>query len=91
MRSAYLGGVSEVWRPFLEYLADRPDEWVPWPDLCEHIERTPQEASGMLGAAERRCGGLPPYEKRWIGRTRHFRMPTSADEIVRELRDEEEE
>ena len=30
VRESYLGGKSVVWRPFLEYLAARPDEWVPW-------------------------------------------------------------
>ncbi len=87
---AYYGGVSNVWRPFLEHLADRPDEWVPWSDLCAHINRTPREASGMLGAAERRCGGRPPYEKKWERSERKFRMPSHVAAVVNELRDEEE-
>ena len=86
VRDAYLGGVSDVWRPFLEYLADRPDEWVGWPDLCEHIGQTPQQAAGMLGAAERRCGGRPPYEKKWEGSVRYFRMPESVAEVIQEIR-----
>jgi hypothetical protein len=86
VRDAYLGGVSDVWRPFLEYLADNAGEWVSWPELCEHIDRTPREASGMLGAAERRCNGRPPYEKAWQGRVRHFRMEPNVAEIINELR-----
>lgn len=90
VRDAYFGGVSNVWRPFLEYLADRPDEWVSWHDLCAHIHRTPREASGMLGAAERRCGGRPPYEKKWEGTVRFFRMPAQLAELIKEAAGEEE-
>jgi hypothetical protein len=28
VRDAYLGGVSDAWRPFLDYLAEYPNEWV---------------------------------------------------------------
>lgn len=87
---AYYGGISNVWRPFLEYLADRPDEWVAWSDLCAHINRTPRKASGMLGAAERRCSGRPPYEKKWEGSERKFRMPSQVAVVVNELRGEEQ-
>jgi hypothetical protein len=90
VRDAYFGGVSNVWRPFLEYLAERPDEWVSWHDLCDHIQRTPREASGMLGAAERRCGGRPPYEKKWEGTVRYFRMPAQLAELIKEAASEEE-
>ncbi len=91
VQDAYMGGVSDVWRPFLDYLSDRPDEWVSWTELCEHIQRTPQEASGMLGAAERRCHGRPPYEKKWVGQVRHFRMPESVAEVIVHLRDDEDQ
>lgn len=87
-QDAYLGGVSEVWRPLLEYLADRPDQWVPWPDLCQHINRTPRQASGVLGAAERRCGGRPPYEKKQEGDAHYFRMPAHVAEFINEVREE---
>lgn len=90
VRDAYFGGVSNVWRPFLEYLADRPDEWVSWHELCKHIHRSPREASGMLGAAERRCGGRPPYEKKWEGTVRFFRMPEALAEMIKEAASEEE-
>jgi hypothetical protein len=89
IQDAYLGGVSEVWRPFLEYLADRPDEWVEWSDLCRHINRTPRQASGVLGAAERRCHGRPPYEKKSEGETHYFRMPAHAATVIQELREED--
>jgi hypothetical protein len=84
VRESYLGGKSVVWRPFLEYLAARPDEWVPWAELTQAIERTPQEASGMLGAAERRCHQLPPYEKRGSSPTVEFRMPGRVASVIRD-------
>jgi hypothetical protein len=83
VRESYLGGKSIVWRPFLEYLAERPDQWIPWADLTNAIERTPQEASGMLGAAERRCHQLPPYEKRGSSPTVEFRMPGRVASVIR--------
>jgi hypothetical protein len=83
VRESYLGGKSIVWRPFLEYLAERPDQWVPWADLVEAIERTPQEASGVLGAAERRCHQLPPYEKRGSSPAVEFRMPGRVASVIR--------
>lgn len=90
VREAYFGGVSRAWRPFLEFLADHPDEWVAWPELCQHIHRTPREASGMLGAAERRCKRSRPYEKRWDGPVRYFRMPGDVAKIIREAAGESE-
>jgi hypothetical protein len=84
VRESYLGGKSIVWRPFLEYLAERPDQWVPWADLTAAIGRTPQEASGMLGAAERRCHLLPPYEKRGSSPTVEFRMPNRVAAVIRD-------
>lgn len=87
LAEAYLGGISDYWRPFLDYLADRPDQWVPWSDLCTHIELSAQQASGMLGAAERRCGKPLPYEKKWKRRVRYFYMPASIAEELRRLRD----
>src|SRR5215211_3364155 len=35
VRRNYLGGQSNYWRPFLEALADQPDEWVGWHRLCD--------------------------------------------------------
>ena len=34
-----------------------------WEDLCDAIHLPRTRASDMLGAAERRCKGYPPYEK----------------------------
>jgi hypothetical protein len=82
VRQSYLGGKSIVWRPFLEYLAARPDQWVAWAELTEAIGRTPQEASGMLGAAERRCHQLPPYEKRGSSPKVEFRMPSRVASVI---------
>lgn len=86
MRRNYLGGISDHWRPFLERLAQEPDEWVSWTVLCEAIGLTPRQASGMLGAAERRCNGRPPYEKSGYTEGDHwFRMPREVAEIIMEL------
>ncbi|WP_328851260.1 hypothetical protein OG994_25855 [Micromonospora globbae] len=86
VRKNYLGGVSDYWRPFLERLAEEPDEWVSWTVLCEAIGLTPHQASGMLGAAERRCKGYPPYEKSGYTEGDHwFRMPKEVAEIIKEL------
>lgn len=85
VRKAYVGGVSQVWRPMLEYLADRPDEWVAWPEICEAVNRTPKQMSGALGAAERRVNNKPPYEKRRNSGVREFRMPASAASLIREV------
>lgn len=85
VRRNYLGGQSDYWRPFLEELSEHPDEWVAWADLCKAIQMTPQQASGMLGAAERRCKLKPPYEKAWEDDVYWFRMPGDVAEQVREL------
>jgi hypothetical protein len=85
VRKNYLGGQSNYWRPFLEYLAEKPDEWVDWEELCNAIKLTPQQASGMLGAAERRCKLKPPYWKAYEDGTYWFQMRDDVAEVVREL------
>lgn len=85
VRKNYLGGVSDYWRPFLEQLATHPDQWLAWQELCEAIDMTPRQASGMLGAAERRCKQLPPYEKAYEDGEHWFRMPKDVAEVVQEL------
>ncbi len=85
VKKNYLGGTSDYWRPFLQELANHPDEWVSWEDLCTAIDLEPSRASGMLGAAERRCKLLPPYEKAYEDYTYWFRMPSSVANIVTEL------
>jgi hypothetical protein len=39
----------------------------------------------MLGAAERRCKQLPPYEKAFEDGEYWFRMPTKVAEAIRQL------
>ncbi len=39
----------------------------------------------MLGAAERRCKQLPPYEKAWEENQYWFRMPNEVAAVVKEL------
>lgn len=85
VRKAYNGGQSDYWRPFLEAMAAEAGEWVSWPDLCEAIGLSPKEASGMIGAAERRCKGRPPYEKVWEGGVRYFRMPVDVADVIKDL------
>ena len=88
VRKNYLGGVSAYWRPFLDELAAHPDEWVAWGKLCEAIDLEPARAAGMLGAAERRCKLLPPYEKAWDEGQHWFRMPKSVADVVKDLADD---
>jgi hypothetical protein len=88
VHEAYLGGTSDRWRPFLDYLANRPDQWVPWKELLEAIDFIPQQGAGMLGAAERRCHQRPPYEKRWNNQVREFRMPAQVADYVKEVAEE---
>lgn len=85
VRKNYLGGFSDYWRPFLEELADNAGEWVEWTVLCSAVGLTPRQASGMLGAAERRCKQLPPYEKAWEENQYWFRMPDEVAAVVKEL------
>jgi hypothetical protein len=85
VRKDATGGESQVWRPMLRYLADRPDEWVYWKKLCAAVERTPAQMAGALGAAERRCGGKPPYEKRHDGTDYQFRMPKEVAAVITEV------
>lgn len=85
VRKNYLGGVSDHWRPFLQVLASNPGEWWAWSDLCQEIGMTPREASGMLGAAERRCKQKPPYEKVQEGGEHWFLMPQEVADVVLEL------
>jgi hypothetical protein len=85
VRRAYMGGVSDYWRPFLDHLADNPDKWVAWKDLYTVIGMTDRQAAGMLGAAERRCKGKPPYEKLHEDGEYWFRMPAPVAALVTEF------
>jgi hypothetical protein len=84
VKANYKGGVSDYWRPFLDAMAKTPDVWVRWADLCVAIDLPPRRASGMLGAAERRCKGYPPYEKYEDTDGYWFRMPARVAEYVQE-------
>jgi hypothetical protein len=46
---SYTGGDSEYWRPFLQLLANRPENWVHWPELYEELGLKNLEAAGMWG------------------------------------------
>jgi hypothetical protein len=84
-REAYEGGTSEYWRPFLIHLAKHADEWVPLEGAFKAAGLTTPKGIGMLGAAERRCGAGLPYEKRWKGGKREFRMNARAAGVVLSL------
>jgi hypothetical protein len=88
VRKAYWGGTSDYWRPFLEELAANPDEWLAWHDLCAAIGLAPKQASGMLGAAERRLKGRPPFERSYEGGQYYFRMPSTVAEVINEITSE---
>ena len=88
VRMAYLGGKSDHWRPFIDALVSQPDEWVEWLRLCDTIGLRPPQAAGMLGAAERRCGMRPPYEKRQMGGVIYFRVSSEVAAIIRDTGEE---
>jgi len=83
--AAYRGGTSEHWRPFLKLLAHQPDTWVPWASLYGALGLTDRQCAGMLGAAERRCKGFPPYVKSAEGELYYFYMPSAVAAIVNGL------
>lgn len=86
VRKAYQGGTSDYWRPFLEYLASRPDEWVTSEEAAEAVGLDISQLPGMLGAAERRCRQRPPYEKQWdASGHREFLMPERVAVTVQEV------
>ncbi len=85
VRRSYAGGDSEYWRPFLKLLAHTPEEWVHWPKIYNALGLKNTEAAGMLGAAERRCKGLPPYVKTKEDGQYYFWMPKDVSDLIIEL------
>jgi hypothetical protein len=85
VRRNYAGGDSEYWRPFLKLLAHEPEQWVHWPKLYGALGLKNTEAAGMLGAAERRCKGFPPYVKSKDEGEYYFWMPKDVAELIIEL------
>ena len=85
VRRAFFGGTSEYWKPFLLAIAKRSGERVDWRTLCDEIGLSPKEASGMLGAAERRCKKQPPYDKVLEDGVYWFRMPSHVAKLVEEF------
>jgi hypothetical protein len=87
VRRAFEGGVSDYWRPFLVFVARRPEQWVVMSEGFDAVGLSVQQGVGMIGAAERRCqgDGYMPYEKRW-GRDGRAEVRMNADvaqEILR--------
>ena len=85
VRRNYAGGDSEYWRPFLKLLAHEPESWVHWPTLYSALGLKNTEAAGMLGAAERRCKGFPPYVKSKEDGEYYFWMPKDVSELINGL------
>jgi hypothetical protein len=85
VRRNYTGGDSEYWRPFLKLLAHEPAQWVHWPKLHNALGLKNTEAAGMLGAAERRCKGFPPYVKSKDEGEHYFWMPSDTAELIIQL------
>lgn len=83
--AAYRGGSSNTWRPFLSLLARQPGTWVAWSELYTALGLTDRQCAGMIGAAERRCKGKPPYIKSYDDGSYWFLMPASAADIVTRL------
>lgn len=90
VRRAFNGGQSEYWRPFLALMAHHSliaadteaDGWVEWATLHDGVGLTDRQAAGMLGAAERRLKGLPPYEKAYEDGKLWFRMEKAVADLV---------
>ncbi len=88
IREAYEGGESDYWRPFLLHLAKHADQWVRLSDAFAAVGLTSPEGTGMLGAAERRCGSHVPYNKRWREGKRDFQMDGVTAAIILGLAEE---
>jgi len=94
IQTAYRGGDSEYWRPFLDYLADRPGEWVSSDVMGKRLGLSRDQIAGMLGAAGRRLGAeerlhewftdgpVRIYEKQYFGGKAHYRMPKDVADII---------
>jgi hypothetical protein len=62
-----------------------PEQWVHWPKLYNRLDLKKTEAAGMLGAAERRCKGAPPYVKTKEDGEYYFWMPKDVAALIVEL------
>ena len=78
-------GSADLGRVFYYAIAVTNSARYTDPEVAQ-IGLTPRQASGMLGAAERRCNLYPPYEKSGYTEGDHwFRMPNEVAEIIKEL------
>lgn len=72
VEDAYFGGSNnQPWRDILVELAIHPGEEVFWPDLCEAVNLTRKQASGVIGAGERRTKGKVGPLQEALPRRRH--------------------
>ena len=81
----YSVGESEYWRPFLKLLAHEPEQWVESSKLYNSLGLQDRQCAGMLGAAERRCKGFPPYVKSDENGQYYFWMPKDVAILVGEF------
>lgn len=86
---------SPKMKAFLDYLADRPDEWISGPQVGEAIGYPKgSQVAGMLGAFGRRWEhryhgvAASPFESTWNGVENHmdYRMSGDIAAIIRETR-----
>lgn len=91
--AAYRGGSSNSWRPFLDYLADRPGEWVSSDVMGKRLGFSRDQLAGMLGAAGRRIsngqgGGrtVRVYDMEYFNGRANYRMKPEVATIVKALR-----
>ena len=85
IKEVYEGGTSKRWKSFLEYFAHRPEQWVKMAEGFEAVGFKVEQGVGLVGAAERRCKGNLPYQKRWGTRREGGGVgsPDVQDEILR--------
>jgi hypothetical protein len=79
---------------FLDYLADRPDEWISTEEVGTAIGYTWNQVAGMLGAFGRRWehrykeSGNWFFDNKWdhIENHQDYLMPPDAAGILKDLR-----
>jgi hypothetical protein len=88
VQAAWNGGAGTAFRAFLKALAHlsliaQDPRGVRWPEICDTISLSRKEASGVLGAANKRLKGRPPFTRLQQGDEYWFQMrPEVANMII---------
>lgn len=89
--NAYYRGDSDLWRAFIDYLCDRPDEWCSTDLICKRLARvsgremTRDSIAGMLGGNARGGPRRKIYGTKRIGGVMHYKVTEHvADAIKRD-------